>query len=178
MLALRPLGYSNLKSKKLNSAPLRRSTTIVWNGGRIANRHHPDAGVSDCSNRRFAATTGSLYSHLTLLHAGLMSLFRGFVGGLLRGKRGSLTRTSKTTRARRRLSDEINLQVGNRDHRIIKRGGNVGNAHRHILLLFLTENLLLASSFCHIFVSTIVSCQWLVVIRTQESRDPGPRQST
>lgn len=44
------------------------------------------------------------------------------------------------------------VEIGNRDHRIIERGGHVCDTHGDILLLFLPKNFFLSSSFCHCLI--------------------------
>src|SRR6185503_2733822 len=130
-----------------------------------------DSGVSDRSDRRLTATTWPLHSNFALLHASLMGLLGSLVGGLLRCEWSALARTSKATRASRRLGDEITFQVGNRDHRIVERGGDVRNAHRHILLLFLAKNFFLSSCFCH--KSSVSGIAYQVAVRAGSSPAPG-----
>src|SRR5258705_4362727 len=121
----------------------------MWNGCCVANRNYSYSGNSNCPNRRLTTPTRSFNPNFALLHAGLVRLFSGLVGGLLRGERSALARASKAARASRRLRDEITLKVGNRNHRVIERGGDVRDAHRHILLLFLAKNFFLSSCFSH-----------------------------
>ena len=64
----------------------------MWNGCRITNRNYSYSGISNCPNRRLAATARSFNSNFALLHAGLVRFFRGFVGSLLRGERSALAR--------------------------------------------------------------------------------------
>ena len=119
------------------------------NRRRVPNCQYSNARVCNCANRRLAAASGPFHPDFALLHSGFVRLFGSFVSCLLRREGSALARASKPTSASGRLRDEIALKVGNRNHRVIERGRNVRNAHRHVLLLFLTKNFFLSSCFCH-----------------------------
>jgi len=124
----------------------------MWNGCRITNCDYSDSGVGNRPDCRFAAATRSFNSNLALLHSCFVGLFRGFIGGLLGCKRCPLARAAESARTGLGLGNQITLQVGNRDHRVIERGSHMGDALRDMLLLFLSKNFLLAGSLCHVFV--------------------------
>ena len=121
------------------------------NGRRIANRHHSNACIRNRPDGRFTTTTRTLHAHFALVHTSFVGLLRRFVSRLLRGEGSSLARAAKAARARRRLRDQVPLEIRNRDHRVIERRRNMHDAIRHVLLFFLPKDLFLSACFSHNF---------------------------
>src|ERR1051325_1630278 len=120
------------------------------NRRRVANGDYSNSCIRNRANSRLPATTWSLNADLALLHARFVRLLGSFVSGLLSSERCPLARPAKPARACRRLRDQITFQIGNRNHGVVERGGDVRNTSRHVLFLFLTKNFFLSSSsFCH-----------------------------
>ena len=118
---------------------------------RVANGHHPDARIRDRADRRLTSTTRTLHTHFALVHAGFVRLLGRFISRLLRRERRPLARATKTARTRRRLRDQVPLEIRDRDHRVIERRGNMHDAVGNVLLLFLPKDLLLSACFSHNF---------------------------
>jgi hypothetical protein len=135
--------------QSLNSAPLGRATTVVRNRRGVANRDYPDSSIGDRANRRLASTARAFDSNFALLHARFVRLLRGLKRRLLCSEGSTLTGASKPSRTGRRLSDEITLQIGNRNHRVVEGSRHVRDTHRHIFLFLLAKNFFLSGCFCH-----------------------------
>src|SRR5262249_28537444 len=87
----------------------------------------------------------------TLLHPGLHRSLGSLVSGLLSCEWRPLARTAKAAGARRRLCDQIALEIRDRDHRVIERSRDIHNPDGNVFLLLLAKDFLLAGcgSFSH-----------------------------
>ena len=104
------------------------------------------------SHRRLSARPRTLNADLATRHAEFACGLRSSNPGLLRRKGSAFSRTVKPKRARRRLADEIALEIRYGHQSIVKARLNVDDALRHHPPFLALECLFLASlclSFCH-----------------------------
>src|SRR4051794_19671690 len=71
---------------KLNSAPLRRTTTVVRDGRRVAYGRDANPRAVDGADGRLTAAARPLYVYFGLLHPDLFGFVGSLVRGLLRGE--------------------------------------------------------------------------------------------
>src|SRR6476661_6733455 len=104
----------------LDPAPLGRTAAVVRLRGDIGNCADLEASRLQRPDRGLAARTGALHEYVDLLHAVLLRLAGGVLGGQLRGERRRLTRPLKADVTRRRPGDDIALRVGDRHDRVVE----------------------------------------------------------
>ena len=135
-----------------NSPSLRWTAAIVRNRSHVSNQSYFDAGRLNRSHSGFTTRAWTLYPDLAGMHSKFARRLSCSDARLLRGERRSLSRTVKAERPRRGLTDQIALQVRDRNKRIVEARLNVNDALRHHPSLFSFECFLFASlglSFCH-----------------------------
>src|SRR5690606_6841126 len=93
------------------------------------------------TDRRLTAGAGALDEHVDLLHAVLLGLARGVLGGHLRGVRRGLARALEAHVACRRPGDHRTVGVGDRHDGVVERALDVRVSVRDVLL-FLAAALL------------------------------------
>src|SRR5258705_1141052 len=118
----------------LDPAPLGRTAAVVRLRRDIGNRPDLEAGGLQRPDRGIAARTRALHGHADLIHAVLLRLAGGVLGGQLSGERGRLARTLEADVARRRPGDDVALRVGDRHDRVVERALDVRSAVRDVLL--------------------------------------------
>lgn len=79
-----------------------------------------EAGRIQCTYRRLAPGTRSLYAHLEVFHAELLHDGTDLLGRDLRCKRRALTRTPKTGTTRRRPGKRVPLAISDRDDSVVE----------------------------------------------------------
>src|SRR5256886_14768393 len=118
----------------LDPAPLRRTAAVVRLRRDIGNGADLEAGGLQRPDGGLTARTRALHEHVDLLHAVLLRLAGGVLGGQLRGERGRLTRTLEADVTRRRPGDDIALRIGDRHDRVVERALDVRGAVGDVLL--------------------------------------------
>ncbi len=126
----------------------------------IAYGCYSHAGICNRTNSGFTSSTGPFYSNLALLHSRFVGLLRRLISRLLSSERRALPRPAKASSSSRRLRNQITSEVGNRDHRVIKRCRDMRDSYRYVFLLFLPKDFLLSACFCHILFS-IYRLSWI-----------------
>src|SRR4029453_3017784 len=102
------------------------------------------------ADRGLTARAGALDEDVDLLHAVLLRLAGGRLGGELRGERGRLARTLEADATGGGPADHGTVRVGDRHDGVVERRLDVGLAHGDVLLFLLAR---LASSrlgCCHV----------------------------
>src|SRR5438132_1267678 len=119
----------------LDAPPLRWPAAVVGDG-----RHVRDRG--DLETRRLQGTDGGLAAgsrtldeDLDLLEAVLHGAARRRLGGDLGGKGRALARPLEALAAGAAPGEDVALGVGQRHHRVVEGGLDVGLAHRDVLIL-------------------------------------------
>ena len=160
--------HESVLSPSLDPAPLGRTAAVVRLRGDIGNRADLEAGGLQRPDRGLAARARALDEHVDLLHAVLLRLAGGVLGGQLRGERGRLARTLEADVTRRRPGDDVALRVGDRHDRVVERALDVCGAVRDVLLFpaagllallggsSLLPSLLVASGYLAFFLPAMV----------------------
>src|SRR5882724_4272123 len=103
----------------LDPAPLGRTAAVVRLRGDVRNGADLEAGGLQRADRGLAARTRALHEHVDLLHAVLLRLAGGVLGGQLCGERSRLTRALEAHVTRRRPGDDVALRIGDRHDRVV-----------------------------------------------------------
>ncbi len=106
-----------------------RQPLCAW-GVTSLDRADLEAGGLERADRGLAARTRALDEDVDLLHAVLLRLAGGGLGGELRGERGRLARALEADAAGRGPADDGAGRVGDRDDRVVERRLDVGLAQR------------------------------------------------
>src|SRR5690349_15893106 len=124
-----------------NPPALRGTAAVVRLGRDVGNGADLEPGGGQRADRGLAAGARPLHEDVDLLHAVLLRLAGGVLGGHLRRERRRLARTLEPDVAGGRPADHVALRVGDRDDRVVERALDVGLTHGDVLLL-LAANLL------------------------------------
>src|SRR5580765_6773378 len=114
----------------LDPAPLRRPAAVVRDGRHVLDRRDLEPRRLQRANRRFPSTARAPHPHLDALHPLPQRLARARLGRHLRGERRALARTLEADLARARPSDDVAVEVGDRDDRVVEARLHVGDAIR------------------------------------------------
>src|SRR6266446_6466012 len=155
-----------------NSAPFRRTATVMRNRRRVLNRAHFDSGRSQRAYRRLAPRSRTAHSHIHRAHPVIARHAGGVRRGLLRRKRSPFAGPTKTQRARTLPCQNVAAHVRDGHDSVVERGLHMHQSVRNVLALFLLERLLLAFFlgrrgaacccwFCHVF--RVLSSQFSVL---------------
>src|SRR5690606_1570369 len=128
-------GLPVTRMTKSDSTTLRGPAAVVRLRRHIVDRADLEARGLERTDSRLAAGARSLDEDVDLLHAVLLRLARGRLGGELRGVGGRLARALEAHGARRGPADDSARGVGDGDDRVVERRLDVGLAHRDVLLL-------------------------------------------
>src|SRR5690606_6588312 len=122
-------------------APLGRAAAVVGLRGHVLDVADLEPGGLQRTNRRLPAGTRALDEHVDLLHAVLLGLARGALGGHLRGVRRRLPRALEAHVAGGRPGDHRTVGVGDGHDGVVERALDVRVSVRDVLL-FLAADLL------------------------------------
>src|SRR5262245_8616646 len=117
-----------VRAKKSHATTLSRPAAVMRNRCDVADRSNREPGCLQRTQCRLAARTGTGYFNFKSTHAVLLRLLGGIFGGDLRSVGRRLTRALKTHGPGRRPGDRVALRVGNGDHGIVERGGDMRDA--------------------------------------------------
>src|SRR5690348_17192934 len=119
----------------LDAPPLRRPAPVVRNGRDVGDRAHLEAGGLQGADRGLATGARPAHEDLDRAHAVLQRLLGGRLGGLLRGKRGRLAAALEALRTGRAPGDDVAVDVGDGDDRVVERALDVSLSLDHVLAL-------------------------------------------
>src|SRR6201999_2888833 len=116
-----------------HATTLPRPTTVVRNGGHVADGSNGETGRLQRAQRRLAARTRARHLDLERAHAVLLRLLGGILGRDLRSVRRRLARTLEAHGPSRRPGNGVALRVGDGDHGIVERRIHMRHARRDVL---------------------------------------------
>lgn len=119
----------------LVTAPLARSTPIVWNWCAVGNRRDLESACCERPDRHLTTCARAGYDYFNFAHSVLHRLPSGAFGRNLRGVRRALARTSKPRSASARPCHGVSSRVGERYDCVIERRPNECQPSRHILAI-------------------------------------------
>ncbi|MDB5057916.1 MAG: hypothetical protein JWO59_1388 [Chloroflexi bacterium] len=117
----------------LDSSPLWRATTIMWNRCYIRDGADAQSGLLQCADRGFASGSGTLYKHVDLAHAVFQRFTRRNVGTHLRGIWGALPTPVEPSSPSAAPAHHAAGRISNRHNSIIKSRVDMRLSNRHIL---------------------------------------------
>src|SRR5271156_6832066 len=133
---------------KSDAAALRRTATVVRHRRNVADAAHLDAGGGESADRRLAARAGTGDAHIDRTDTMVAGCVGCTDGGLLRGKRGSLTGAAEAKRTGRLPAQRVADLVGDGDDGVVERSLNKDEAKWNVLALTLLELLILSGLCC------------------------------
>src|SRR5918994_6432918 len=119
----------------LDPTPLARPTAVVRNRRDVADRGDGEADALQGAQRRLATRARAAHLDLERLHAMLHRLPAGVLGRDLGGEGGRFARSLEALAAGRGPGDRVALGIGDGDHGVVERGGDMGDAGRDVLAL-------------------------------------------
>src|SRR5215510_2910489 len=125
--------------KKSHATTLSRPTTVMRNCRNVADRSNREPGRLQRAKRRLAARSGTRYFNFESAHAVLLRLLGGIFGSDLRSVGRRFTRALEAHGPGRRPGDRVALRVGDSDHGIVERRGDVRDARRDVLSFASTD---------------------------------------
>jgi len=126
-----------------NASAFRWPAAVMRDRSGVADRRYPDSCLADSTYCGLASTARPFDANFYFTHAGIRRFSCCLARRLLSCERSAFSRSTKSASAGRRLCNEIAVGVGDRDHRVIERRGNVNDPVRNVLSLFLLVNLFL-----------------------------------
>src|SRR5690606_11219662 len=130
-----PPGRATRPTKVSDAATLRRTAPVVRLRRHVVDGADLEACGLQRADRRLAPGARALDEDVDLLHAVLLRLARGRLGGELRGVGRRLARALEADGSRGGPADDGARGVGDGDDRVVERRLDVGLAHRDVLLL-------------------------------------------
>lgn len=118
----------------------------------VANQFNFNSSSLNRTNSRFSPGSWSFDTHFTGTHSAVTRDTSSFIGRLLRCKWSSFTRATKAHCPRRTLGNQIALQVGDADQRVVEGSLDMNYPLGNDLLFFFLKNLLFACGLlllCH-----------------------------
>ena len=100
----------------------------MGNGGNVLDKGYLKPGVCQCSNRGFAARSGTVHINFNTLHAAVNGDFRRVLGNYLSRKRRAPLGTAQRHLARAGPGNRVALSVGYGYYRVIKGSVNMRTA--------------------------------------------------